>query len=94
MEREHVGHTTIGRTVHEIFRLEVGENSRHAGIRHNLALVGPRGAYYLVTDFGPKFKLNSVACGGSTPQSWTPVPRELRGLTRAHLAFVLEGGAA
>ena len=47
---EHVGHTTIGRTVYQIFRLPLGDNTKRAGVRGNYALVGANGAQYLVTD--------------------------------------------
>ena len=87
---EHVGHTTVGRTVYQIFRLPLGENTRRAGIRGQYALVGANGAQYLVTDHGPRYRLGSIACGGSKHQRWTPAPRPLRGLERSHLSLILD----
>ena len=87
---EHVGHTTIGRTVYQIFRLPLGDNTKRAGVRGNYALVGPNGASYFVTDLGPAYALNSTACGGSKHQRWTPAPRPLRGLERSHLSLIID----
>ena len=87
---DHVGHTTIGKTIYEIFRLPLGDNSKRAGVRGNYALVGPNGASYLVTDLGPTYKLNSISCGGSKHQRWTPAPRKLRGLERSHLSLIID----
>ena len=87
--KTHIGHTTIGRTTYQIFRLPMGENTKRAGIQGNYALVGPNGASYFVTDHGPKYQLTSVSCGGSKHQRWTPAPRPLRGLNRSHLSLIL-----
>ena len=87
---EHVGHTTIGRTVYQIFRLPLGDNTKRAGILGNYALVGPKGATYFVTDHGPAYQLTSVACGGSKHQRWSPAPRPLRGLNRSSLSLILD----
>lgn len=51
-DRTPIGVISIGKTVYQVFRLEVGENSKGAGIRHNFALEGPRGAMFFVTDHG------------------------------------------
>lgn len=84
MTKTLLGHTTVGRTTCQVYRLD--------GYTGKYALEGPRGACYFVTDHGPAYQINSVAIGGARP--WTPVPRPLRGLTRAHLALVLETAAA
>lgn len=79
-----LGLATVGRTVYHVYDITVGPNAAKAGVRHNFALVGPRGAQYFVTDHGPRYELNSVSMGGARP--WMPSPRSLRGLERSHLA--------
>lgn len=68
-----------------VYVLPVLPNSARAGVKHEFALVGPREAHYLVVDYGPGFRLNSIACGGGDSRG-APAPRPLRGLTREHLA--------
>lgn len=77
-----LGMVTVGRTAYQVYRVAAGPNCQREGMRF-FALIGPRGASYLVTDHGPRYALNSCACGGG--QSWAPAPRSLRGLTREHL---------
>ncbi len=91
MEKQHLGQAVVKGTTYQVFALPVGENSARAGIKANLALEGPNGACYFVTDYGPAYKLNSVACGGSQKawKNWTPTPRPLRGLTRDNLSLFL-----
>lgn len=85
-----IGHTVINGTTYSVHRLSTGPNSSRAGILGNYALKGPNGATYFVTDYGPKYQINSVSCGGSKHQRWTPAPRPLRGLTREHLSLFIE----
>ncbi len=84
-DRTPIGVISIGKTVYQVFRLEVGENSKGAGIRHNFALEGPRGAMFFVTDHGPKYLINSVSMGTKNSKRLIAF-RPLKGLTRAHLA--------
>lgn len=84
--RTPIGIVTVGRTAYRVFALATGENSKRAGVLANFALVGPRDASYFVTDYGPRYQINSIACGGDTTRPhWVPAPRSLRGLTREHL---------
>ena len=90
-DRVPLGVTAIGRTTYTVYGMTVGPNSARAGVRYNFALEGPRGAAFLVTDYGPRYKLNSISCGGGRGRM-TCAPRELRGLQRADLAsFGVEG---
>ncbi len=86
---ELLGHTVIGKTAYQVFALAMSESSIAAGVHGRYALIGPNGASYFVTDYGPDFRINSVACGGSKTQHWAPSPRPLRGLTRAHLSLFI-----
>jgi len=79
-----LGLALIGRTTYRVYDITVGPNAAKAGVVHNFALEGPRGAQYFVTDHGPKYELCSVSMGGARP--WMPSPRPLRGLDRKHLA--------
>lgn len=74
----------VGRTVYTAERLMVRDAQRGYGVRASYSLTGPRGATYLVTDYGPKFRPNSIALGGG--RSWRAQPRPLAGLTNEHLA--------
>ena len=78
------GMAQVGRTAYQVYRMPVLPNTSKAGVRNQFALVGPRGATYLVSDHGPRYELVSVACGGGKP--WAPAPRKLAGLQRSDLA--------
>ena len=82
---EAIGTTQIGRTTYRVYRLPVLPNTARAGVVNEFALEGPRGAWFLVIDHGPRYKLNSIACGGGRG-SLLAAPRPLAGLDRKHLA--------
>jgi hypothetical protein len=77
---EPIGVVTVGRTVYTVYRLPVAEASRAAGVANRFAMEGPKGAAYLVTDWGVGYRINSVRVSRSC------APRPLRDLTREHLA--------
>ena len=81
-----MGQTVIGKTAYQVYQLPA---KPELSIFARFGLVGPRGSMYLVTDYGPEFRLNSVCLGGGV--SWTAQPRELRGLTRAALSMFMGG---
>lgn len=78
-----LGTITIGRTVYEVTLLETGPGARQAGIVANYGLKGPRGALYIVTDWGDEGGIRAVALQGL---------RTLRGLTREHFAPFRDAG--
>jgi hypothetical protein len=86
-----IGWIVVGRTTYQVFGLPVGDNTRRAGVLAHYALVGPGGASYFVTDYGPGYLINSIACGSVTVgRRPAPAPRPLRGLTREHLTQFLD----
>lgn len=85
-ESNFAGHAVIGKTTYRVYRLPAKPD---LGIVARFGLIGPRGSTYFVTDFGPRYELNSVCLGGGV--SWQAAPRPLRGLTREHLSLFYEG---
>ena len=78
----HIGTVEIGRTVYQVYSLSVGPNSAKMGVKGHYALVGPRGAGYMVTDHGPQYQPVSFAVGTDQRRC---SPRPLRGLTSRHV---------
>lgn len=77
----------IGKTTYAVERRAMGEGLRAFGARAVYLLTGPRGAVFLVTDYGSGYRPNSVGLGGG--RSWTPSPRPMRDLTSEHLDDLL-----
>jgi hypothetical protein len=77
----------IGKTTYTVQRRAVGEGLREHGARAIYILTGPRGAVFLVTDYGSKYRPVSIGLGGG--RSWTPSPRPMRDLTSEHLDDLL-----
>ena len=88
VDRVPLGSITVGRTAYLVYHVATGEHGKRAGIVAQYALEGPRGATYYVTDYGPTYRINSIACGGA--RSWAPSPVSLRGLTREHFTAFRE----
>lgn len=76
------GHTVVGKTAYRVHMLPA---KLDCGIVGRYWLIGPRGSAYYVTDYGPRYELNSVCMGGGV--AWKASPRPLRGLGREHLSL-------
>jgi hypothetical protein len=82
---EAIGMVTVGKTTYEVHRMDISPRTAEFGAVCRLALVGPKGAYFMVTDYGLGWNLNVVRV------SRNAAARGLPGLTREHLtAFGVE----
>lgn len=84
-DRTPAGSVTVNGSAYDVFPMAVGTNQAAYGVVANYALRGPRGAWYLVTDHGPKYRLNILATGGSTRSVSRSKASPLYNLTRDQL---------